>query len=169
MNDHLSHFLLVLESEAEAYWCFSYFLKEFHTDFMEDGMVRKIDLLEMLLRKTDPDLYEYIKSSEIENLTFCHKWLILLFKREFDLEDGLRIFEIISSHHIEMNSIEAQQVREKGRIIDVKNDCLDFQNDEIINAELKFDLFLCLTLLIENRQEIFMCVDTMDIITCSKS
>ena len=35
------------------------------------------------------------------------------FKREFDLANGLRCFEIISSHHLELSSLEAQKAREK--------------------------------------------------------
>ena len=38
--------------------------------------------------------------------------MLLGFKREFELEDGLRCFEILSSRHLELTSMEAQRAQE---------------------------------------------------------
>ncbi|CAM1301027.1 Uncharacterised protein g2863 [Pycnogonum litorale] len=171
MNDHLSRFLITLDSEAEAYWCFTSFIEEFQKDFTADGMMHKIELLEDLLKVTDPDLYEYIKSSDIGNLTFCHRWLLLMFKRDFDADDGLKIFEIISSHHIEMSSVEAKRAKEMARLKELDKDeaCKPMVDDTAHDSELTFDLFICLTLLIDNREKIFACCDCMDIIMCGNT
>ena len=45
MNDLLSRFLVVLESEAEAYWCLKNYLDHIQEDFLEKGMMRKIGKL----------------------------------------------------------------------------------------------------------------------------
>eukprot|EP00058_Branchiostoma_floridae_P011031 XP_002596519.1 hypothetical protein BRAFLDRAFT_231647 [Branchiostoma floridae] len=42
MNDILSRFLVVLDSEVEAFWCFSSYMETIQTDFMEEGMLRKL-------------------------------------------------------------------------------------------------------------------------------
>ena len=51
---------------------------------------------------------------------FCHevahfnyRWLLLGFKREFEFMDSLRVFEILSSHHLELSSLEAETARRR--------------------------------------------------------
>ena len=46
MNDIVSRFLMVLDSEVEAYWCFVNYMEHVKTDFHEDGVLNK-------LRKSD--------------------------------------------------------------------------------------------------------------------
>lgn len=55
---------------------------------------------------------EHFKAAEADNLMFCHRWLLLCFKREFVFQDALRMFEILCSHHLELNSIEAAKARD---------------------------------------------------------
>lgn len=43
------------------------------------------------------------------------RWLVLTFKREFSFEDALTMFEIISSQHLELTSMEAERERERQR------------------------------------------------------
>jgi len=38
---------------------------------------------------------------------------LLGFKREFSFCDSLRVFEILSSHHLELSSIEAETAKRK--------------------------------------------------------
>ena len=42
MNDIMSRFLIVMDTEAEAYWMFVNYMEHFKNDFMEEGMLRKI-------------------------------------------------------------------------------------------------------------------------------
>ena len=42
MNDVLSRFLVVMEDEVDAYWCFNLFMENIFNDFLEDGMLRKL-------------------------------------------------------------------------------------------------------------------------------
>ena len=42
MNDVMSRFFVVMESEAEAYWMFCNYMEHFKGDFMEKDMLRKI-------------------------------------------------------------------------------------------------------------------------------
>ena len=41
------------------------------------------------------------------------RWLLLGFKREFSFNDSLRVFEILSSHHLELSSLEAETLRRR--------------------------------------------------------
>ena len=40
------------------------------------------------------------------------RWMLLSFKREFDAEDGLRLFEMLSARDVEMSTNEAQRAQE---------------------------------------------------------
>nr|KAG5695916.1 hypothetical protein BaRGS_017354 [Batillaria attramentaria] len=44
MNDILARFLFVLGSEVETFWCFQHYMDRVQNDFMEEGMVYKIEL-----------------------------------------------------------------------------------------------------------------------------
>ncbi len=48
-------------------------------------------------------------------LTLSCRWMILSFKREFRWPESIRLFEILSSHHLELSSMEAEKIREQER------------------------------------------------------
>ncbi len=49
----------------------------------------------------------------IIDISFLHRWLLLDFKREFPFEEALRIFEVLNSQYLELNSDRALVVTEK--------------------------------------------------------
>ena len=53
---------------------------------------------------------------------FCYRWLVLTFKREFSYEDALTMFEIISSQHLELSSVEAERERSRQRAKELERD-----------------------------------------------
>lgn len=57
MNDILTRFMVVLESEADAYWCFSNYMESVEHDFSEKGMVEKMELVSSLLQDLEPNLH----------------------------------------------------------------------------------------------------------------
>ncbi|ELU18857.1 hypothetical protein CAPTEDRAFT_133182 [Capitella teleta] len=115
MNDILARFILVLQSEVDAYWCFSHFMERMKSDFIEDGVLNKLHDIRELVLEIDPDLLQYLAEVHIDDMTFCHRWMLLCFKREFTFEDSLRCFEMLCSHHLEQNSMQAQLKREQER------------------------------------------------------
>ena len=68
-----------------------------------------------LLHELDADLQDYIEMLGVGDVTFCHRWMLLSFKREFPIEEALKCFEILSSHHLELSSDEAYKSREEER------------------------------------------------------
>ena len=51
---------------------------------------------------------------DFQYLYYC-RWVLLQFKREFPYEDALKVFEIVSSHHLELSSMEAEKARNMER------------------------------------------------------
>lgn len=61
-------------------------------------------MVKNLIMELDSKLYDFFESSECQDYLFCHRWLLLDFKREFPFEESIRIFEVLSSHYLELNS-----------------------------------------------------------------
>ena len=45
-------------------------------------------LVKKLISEIDQDLYQFFERSECHDYLFCHRWLLLDFKREFNFEDS---------------------------------------------------------------------------------
>lgn len=170
MNDIASRFLVVMDSEPEAYWCFSNFVEKIQVEFLEEGMAKKLDLLRCLLGEIDEDLFTYLNECQVQDLAFCHRWLLVCFLREFEFEEGLRMFEMLSSHYLEMNSLEAQKAREYSR---QKNSEFEGRSLAVFevpeDSQLTFILFVCVAVLMENRAELFACSDAVSVFQCVSS
>ncbi|XP_002737000.2 TBC1 domain family member 15-like [Saccoglossus kowalevskii] len=168
MNDIVSRFLIVFNSEVDAYWCFIKYMENIHTDFVESGMLRKIKLLRQLLQEVDRPLYRHLNRCCTEDLMFAHRWLMLTFKREFPFEDGLKLFEIISSHYLELTSVEAERERDMERAREFER----IEGGRILETEISsanndftFELFVCAAILIEERKLILKCDDSASVFT----
>ncbi|GFS10960.1 TBC1 domain family member 15 [Elysia marginata] len=161
MNDILSRFLYVMGSEAETYWCFKTYMETIRNDFMEEGLTRKIDLVRMLLKEMDPALLKHLEIVDLGNLFFCHRWLLLGFKREFSYQDSLRCFEILSSHHLELSSLEAERALMREERKEFENTGGDTRNtgSSSTQKDYTFEVFMCATVLTECRDDFFLCTD----------
>ncbi|XP_038055377.1 TBC1 domain family member 15-like [Patiria miniata] len=161
MNDVLSRFFVVMDSEVESYWCFTLYLETIYKDFLEDGMLHKLGILTQMLQEIDPFLYDHLTSCEIGDLMFCHRWLLLCFKREFQYEESLMLFEIISSKHLEVSSVVAERARDIARARDfLKAGGRQRVHAEVVRTDFTFELFVCTTILYDNRQALLGCIDS---------
>ncbi|KAJ3054087.1 GTPase activating protein [Rhizophlyctis rosea] len=97
MNDLLAPILAVMRSESEAFWCFAEFMKTMQHNFFRDqsGMRTQLRRLELLIKFIDPFLYEHLEATDSINLFICFRWLLVLFKREFDFQDTSTLWEVI--------------------------------------------------------------------------
>ncbi|KAK3752552.1 hypothetical protein QZH41_013422, partial [Actinostola sp. cb2023] len=160
MNDILSRFLVVLKSEAEAYCCFVNYMDTVKEDFVESGMMRKIELVRKLLKCMDGQLESHFSIHDMGDLLFVHRWLILGFKREFAYEDSLKLFEILSSQHLELHSLEAEKERDRQRYKEREKEGGEYSTELVgLNKDFTFDLFICLAILKEYRGLFSKCTE----------
>ncbi|XP_041041510.1 TBC1 domain family member 17 isoform X1 [Carcharodon carcharias] len=170
MNDLVSRFLEVLDSEVDAYWCSTFYFEKVSLDFKEEGLIRKIRLEEQLLKELDSQLYAHLLKDDMNGLTFCHRWLLLGFQREFEHSDAIRLFEILSSHHLELSSLEAESARHSERMT-------HFQREEgkirpelpLTNNDYTFELFICAAILLEKKELLLKCSDEVELIQFTNS
>lgn len=63
-------------------------------------MHRQLKTLDALIRFMDPPLYKHLEKTETTNLFFCFRWLLVWFKREFDWDDVIRLWEVLWTDHL---------------------------------------------------------------------
>ena len=161
MNELASIFVSVFNQESIAFWCFSNFMLEdsyssssltlntteisnshiLKTNvafyFSSEGVSRKLKHLGDLLAKVDSELYEHLKKHKLDNLFFCHEWLLVCFKRCFKSREHYQhCFELINSRFIEFHTSALANISP--------------------TLMYSFDLFICLSLLREIREKILL-------------
>lgn len=170
MNDLCSRFLEVLDSEVDTFWSFSCYMEKFSKDFRADGLHRKIELEAALLKELDPQLYAHLVTDNMESFTFCHRWLLLGFQREFEHSDALRLFEILSCDHLDLISQQVERARYQERLARkfTAEDTLESE-PQAINTNFTFELFICAAILLENRESLLRCRDDVQLIQFTNS
>lgn len=61
----------------------------------------QLKTLDSLIRFMDPVLYKRLEETEISNLFFCFRWLLVWFKRELGCEDVIRLWEVLLTDHLQ--------------------------------------------------------------------
>ncbi|XP_020279616.1 TBC1 domain family member 25 isoform X2 [Pseudomyrmex gracilis] len=97
MSDLASPLLVTMRDEAQAYICLCALMRRLKDNFMLDGIAMTIKFAHLAegLQHYDPDFYAYLKSHQADDLLFCYRWLLLEMKREFALDDALRMLEVL--------------------------------------------------------------------------
>ncbi|XP_026041582.1 GTPase-activating protein GYP7 isoform X1 [Astatotilapia calliptera] len=165
MNDLCSRFLEVLDCEVDTFWSFSCYMEKFSRDFRADGLHRKMELEAALLKELDPPLYAHLMKGNMERFTFCHRWLLLGFQREFEHSEALRLFEILSCDHLELISQQVDRARYQERVAQ-KFSTEDGSESELqaINTDFTFELFICAAILLEHRESLLQCPDDFQLL-----
>jgi hypothetical protein len=85
--------LLLLESES--FWMFAALLERIGPNFSSDGlgMQNQLAILRGLVKAIQPDLYEYLSDHDALNMFFCFRWILILFKREFQFDKVIRLWD----------------------------------------------------------------------------
>lgn len=170
MNDLCSRFQEVLDSEVDTFWSFSCYMEKFSKDFRADGLHRKIELEAALLKELDPQLYGHLITDNMESFTFCHRWLLLGFQREFEHSEALRLFEILSCDHLELVSQQVERARYQERLAQKRiSDSNSQENLQSINPDFTFELFICAAILLENRNFLLQCRNDVQLIQFATS
>ncbi|XP_065221835.1 TBC1 domain family member 16 [Planococcus citri] len=103
MSDLLAPILSELQNEAEAFWCFVCLMKRclFVCTPTDTDMEKNLEYLRELIRIMHTSFYEYLNTQQNGmDLLFCHRWLLLCFKREFPFDMALQIWETCWSNYL---------------------------------------------------------------------
>ncbi|XP_036766390.2 TBC1 domain family member 16 isoform X1 [Manis pentadactyla] len=103
MSDLVAPILAEVLDESDTFWCFVGLMQNtiFVSSPRDEDMEKQLLSLRELLRLTHPRFYEHLVSLGEDGLQmlFCHRWLLLCFKREFPEAEALRIWEACWAHY----------------------------------------------------------------------
>ncbi|KAH0451752.1 hypothetical protein IEQ34_019051 [Dendrobium chrysotoxum] len=102
MSDLLSPILFVMRDEYEAFWSFVALMERLGPNFNRDqsGMHSQLFALSKLVELLDHSLHNYFRQADCLNYFFCFRWILIQFKREFEYEKTMHLWEVLWTHHL---------------------------------------------------------------------
>ncbi|KAL5697933.1 hypothetical protein ACHQM5_029032 [Ranunculus cassubicifolius] len=102
MSDLLSPILYIVKEESESFWCFVALMERLGPNFNRDqnGMHSQLFALSKLVELLDSPLHNYFLKNDCLNYFFCFRWVLIQFKREFDYEQMMRLWEVLWTHYL---------------------------------------------------------------------
>ncbi|XP_044760704.1 TBC1 domain family member 16 isoform X2 [Coccinella septempunctata] len=103
MSDLLAPVLFELKDEVLAFWCFVGLMQR--AVFVATPTDRDMDIslryLRELIRVMIPKFYDHLeKHKDAMELLFCHRWILLCFKREFTEGVAIRMWEACWANYL---------------------------------------------------------------------
>jgi len=100
MNDLVVPIQQLIQEEHIIFWCFKGLLDKIGSNFRKDqvGVHAQFSALVKLLKILDIELYQYLESNDSISL-YCYRWILIAFKREFDIESIFEIWEAWFSNY----------------------------------------------------------------------
>ncbi|CAH2070218.1 unnamed protein product [Thlaspi arvense] len=102
MSDYLSPILFVMGDESESFWCFVALMERLGPNFNRDqnGMHTQLFALSKLVELLDSPLHNYFKQNDCLNYFFCFRWILIQFKREFEYEKTMQLWEVLWTQYL---------------------------------------------------------------------
>nr|XP_057905001.1 TBC1 domain family member 16 [Doryrhamphus excisus]XP_057905002.1 TBC1 domain family member 16 [Doryrhamphus excisus] len=103
MSDLVAPLLTEIQDESDTFWCFVGLMENtiFISSPRDEDMERQLMYLRELLRLMLPDFHQHLTTLGEDGLQllFCHRWILLCFKREFPDMEALRMWEACWAHY----------------------------------------------------------------------
>ncbi|KAJ8345396.1 hypothetical protein SKAU_G00295890 [Synaphobranchus kaupii] len=103
MSDLVAPLLTEVQDESDTFWCFVGLMENtiFISSPRDEDMERQLMYLRELLRLMLPGFHQHLTQLGEDGLQllFCHRWVLLCFKREFPDTEALRMWEACWAHY----------------------------------------------------------------------
>ncbi|XP_076020756.1 TBC1 domain family member 16 isoform X2 [Genypterus blacodes] len=103
MSDLVAPLLTEVQDESDTFWCFVGLMENtiFISSPRDEDMERQLMYLRELLRLMLPRFHQHLTrlGEDGLQLLFCHRWILLCFKREFPDTEALRMWEACWAHY----------------------------------------------------------------------
>ncbi|KAG8625593.1 hypothetical protein KVT40_005994 [Elsinoe batatas] len=105
MSDLLAPMYAVMQDDAVAFWGFAGFMDRMERNFLRDqsGMRLQLTTLDQLVQLIDPKLYLHLQSVDSTNFFFFFRMLLVWYKREFEWDNVLRLWEGLWTDYLSAN------------------------------------------------------------------
>ncbi|KAH0634958.1 hypothetical protein KY289_037984 [Solanum tuberosum] len=99
MSDICSPMIILLENEADAYWCFERAMRRLRENFKcstdSIGVQSQLSTLAQIVKTVDPKLHQHLEELDGGEYLFAFRMLMVLFRREFSFVDSLYLWEVM--------------------------------------------------------------------------
>uniref|UniRef100_A0A3B3DFH5 TBC1 domain family, member 16 n=1 Tax=Oryzias melastigma TaxID=30732 RepID=A0A3B3DFH5_ORYME len=103
MSDLVAPLLTEIQDESDTFWCFVGLMENtiFISSPRDEDMERQLMYLRELLRLMLPRFHQHLTrlGEDGLQLLFCHRWILLCFKREFPDTEAMRMWEACWAHY----------------------------------------------------------------------
>uniref|UniRef100_A0A672H389 TBC1 domain family, member 16 n=1 Tax=Salarias fasciatus TaxID=181472 RepID=A0A672H389_SALFA len=103
MSDLVAPLLTEVQDESDTFWCFVGLMENtiFISSPRDEDMEKQLMYLRELLRLMLPRFHHHLTrlGEDGLQLLFCHRWILLCFKREFPDTEALRMWEACWAHY----------------------------------------------------------------------
>ncbi|XP_028122274.1 TBC1 domain family member 15-like isoform X3 [Camellia sinensis] len=100
MNDICSPMVILMENEADAFWCFERAMRRLRENFRSNahsiGVQSQLSTLAGIMKAVDPKLHQHLEELDGGEYLFALRMLMVLFRRELSFVDALHLWEIFS-------------------------------------------------------------------------
>ncbi|KAG6637539.1 hypothetical protein I3843_11G180500 [Carya illinoinensis] len=99
MSDLCSPMIILLEDEADAFWCFERLMRRLRGNFRctdsSVGVEAQLSNLAAITQVLDPKLHQHLETLGGGDYLFAFRMLMVLFRREFSFGDSLYLWEMM--------------------------------------------------------------------------
>ncbi|CAN4102034.1 unnamed protein product [Withania somnifera] len=99
MSDICSPMVILLENEADAFWCFERAMRRLRENFKSSanyiGVQSQLSTLAQIVKIVDPKLHRHLEELDGGEYLFALRMLMVLFRRELSLVDALYLWEVM--------------------------------------------------------------------------
>ncbi|XP_057795382.1 rab GTPase-activating protein 22-like [Salvia miltiorrhiza] len=99
MSDLCSPMIMLLENEADAFWCFERLMRKLRGNFRcterSVGVESQLCNLATVIQVIDPKLHQHLETLGGGDYLFAVRMLMVLFRREFSFGDSLYLWEMM--------------------------------------------------------------------------
>lgn len=170
MSDLCSPMIILLEDEADAFWCFERLMRRLRGNFRctgsSVGVEAQLCTLASVTQVIDPKLHEHLEKLGGGDYLFAFRMLMVLFRREFSFCDSLYLWEMmwaleydpdlftvyeepdLATEKSEGSKAKAKAIRQYGKY---ERDNLKCRGDE---APLPISVFLVASVLKEKSSKL---------------
>ncbi|XP_048318530.1 rab GTPase-activating protein 22-like [Ziziphus jujuba] len=99
MSDLCSPMIILLDDEADAFWCFERLMRRLRGNFRctdsSVGVEAQLSNLAAITQVVDPKLHQHLETLGGGDYLFAFRMLMVLFRREFSFCDSLYLWEMM--------------------------------------------------------------------------
>ncbi|KAL8055236.1 hypothetical protein ABFX02_04G043800 [Erythranthe guttata] len=140
MNDICSPMVILLEHEADAFWCFERAMRRLRENFRcttsSMGVQSQLGTLSQIIKAIDPKLHQHLEELDGGEYLFAIRMLMVLFRREFSLVDAMYLWEVMWAMEYNPNTYALYEESREGS---TSNGEANKMNNKLLKQYGKFE------------------------------